>query len=364
MIRTEEYTELLRQMIRIPSPSFGEDGVCSLLSSALDGFGLPHRRFGNNLMVPCRNFSPKKKTLALLAHMDTVPAAGGYTRDPYDPGVDDSIIYGLGANDDGGSVVSMIAAFRHFFDSRLHFNLMLVLTSEEERSGDGGAAWLYSHDGPLSGRGSLPSPDWVIVGEPTGMRAATSEKGLLVLDGESRGVGGHAARGDGKNALYIAMDDIAALRAHGFARVSPISGKVMLNVTQIQAGSAHNVIPDSCRFTVDIRTNELYTPQEVLSELQGICSSTLTPRNLSNFASATREGSPLLAALSRLGVHTYSSPTTSDWMRLGRDAVKIGPGDSSRSHRADEYILASEIAAGIGGYIEFIEELDNGYTLE
>ena len=112
MIRTEEYTELLRQMIRIPSPSFGEDGVCSLLSSALDGFGLPHRRFGNNLMVPCRNFSPKKKTLALLAHMDTVPAAGGYTRDPYDPGVDDSIIYGLGANDDGGSVVSMIAAFR------------------------------------------------------------------------------------------------------------------------------------------------------------------------------------------------------------------------------------------------------------
>ena len=364
MTDTAAYIDLLRQLVRIPSPTFGEDAAASLLCGTLDSWGLSPKRLHNNIVCLSRNFDPSAKTLALDAHIDTVPASGGYTRDPFDPGMDDGVVYGLGSNDDGGSVVSMIAAFRHFFDSKLHFNLMLVLTSEEERSGDGGAAWLYSHDGPLSGRESLPSPDWVIVGEPTGMKAATSEKGLLVLDGEAHGVGGHAARGDGKNALYIALDDIAALRAHGFARVSPISGKVMLNVTQIQAGSAHNVIPDSCRFTVDIRTNELYTPQEVLSELQGICSSTLTPRKLSNFASATLEGSPLLAALSRLGVHTYSSPTTSDWMRLGRDAVKIGPGDSSRSHKADEYILASEIAAGIGGYIEFIEELDNGYTLE
>ena len=362
MTKAGEYIDLLRQLIRIPSPSFGEDGACSLLSSFLDSSGLPHRRHGNNLIVPCRDFSPERKTLAMLAHVDTVPPADGYTRDPYDPGTDDSIIYGLGANDDGGSVVSMIATFRHFFGQHLPFNLLLVLGCEEERSGSGGAEAVFAPDGPLAQELNLP--EWAIVGEPTGMKAATSERGLLVIDGAAHGKSGHAARGEGENAIYIALDDIAALRAHRFGRISPLMGEVRLNVTQIQAGSAHNVIPDSCRFTVDIRTNELYTPQEVLSELQGICSSTLTPRKLSNFASATREGSPLLAALSRLGVHTYSSPTTSDWMRLGRDAVKIGPGDSSRSHKADEYILASEIAAGIGGYIEFIEELDNGYTLE
>ena len=353
MIRTEEYTELLRQMIRIPSPSFGEDGVCSLLSSALDGFGLPHRRFGNNLMVPCRNFSPKKKTLALLAHMDTVPAAGGYTRDPYDPGVDDSIIYGLGANDDGGSVVSMIAAFRHFFEAPLPFNLLLVLGSEEERSGENGAAAVFAPEGPLV-TGGLNLPDWAIVGEPTCMKAATSERGLLVLDGLARGKSGHAARGEGVNALYIALDDIAALRAHSFDRISPAMGEVMLNVTQIQAGSAHNVIPDECRFVVDIRPTEKYTNSEMLAELQKICRSELNPRNLRNRSSATRQDSPLLKAAADAGMPAFSSPTTSDWMRLDCDALKLGPGDSARSHRADEYILTEEIRAGIDGYIAFI----------
>ncbi len=353
MSRTEEYIDLLRQMVRIPSPSFGEDKVCSLLSSALDSFGLPHRRSGNNLIVPCRDFSPKKRTLALLAHIDTVPASGGYTRDPYDPGVDDSIIYGLGANDDGGSVVSMIAAFRHFFEARLPFNLLLVLGSEEERSGDGGAAAVFAAGGPLV-TGGLNLPEWAIVGEPTGMKAATSERGLLVIDGLARGKSGHAARAEGVNALYIALDDIAAMRGHRFGRISPTMGEVMLNVTQIQAGSAHNVIPDECSFVADIRPTEQYTNSEILGELRRICRSELRPRNLRNRSSATRPGSPLLKAAEAAGMPVFSSPTTSDWMRLECDALKLGPGDSARSHRADEYILTEEIRAGIDGYIAFI----------
>ena len=352
MSRTEEYIDLLRQMVRIPSPSFGEDMVCSLLSSALDSFGLHHRRSGNNLIVPCRDFSPKKRTLALLAHIDTVPASGGYTRDPYDPGVDDSIIYGLGANDDGGSVVSMIAAFRHFFEARLPFNLLLVLGSEEERSGDGGAAAVFAAGGPLV-TGGLNLPEWAIV-EPTGMKAATSERGLLVIDGLARGKSGHAARAEGVNALYIALDDIAAMRGHRFGRISPTMGEVMLNITQIQAGSAHNVIPDECSFVADIRPTEQYTNSEILGELRRICRSELRPRNLRNRSSATRPGSPLLKAAEAAGMPVFSSPTTSDWMRLECDALKLGPGDSARSHRADEYILTEEIRAGIDGYIAFI----------
>lgn len=353
MIKAEEYIGLLRQMIRIPSPSFGEDGVCSLLSSALDSFGLSHIRAGNNLMVPCRSFCRNKKTLAMLAHIDTVPASGGYTRDPYDPGNDSSIVHGLGSNDDGGSVVTMIAAFRHFFEKDLPFNLLLVLGSEEERSGDGGARLVFAPDGALVSNG-LRLPDWAIVGEPTGMKAATSERGLLVLDGTARGKSGHAARNEGINAISIAVGDITAMQAHNFGRISPSMGKVTLNVTQIQAGSAHNVIPDTCRFVVDIRPTEQYTNAEILEELRNICRSELHARNLLNRSSATRPGSPLLAAAAAAGMQEFSSPTTSDWMRLECDAVKIGPGDSSRSHRADEYILADEIRAGIEGYISFI----------
>lgn len=365
MTSRNEYTELLRDMVRIPSPSFGEERVASFLQERLDSWGLSCRRLRNNLVCVSRCFNPSLKTLALDAHIDTVPVSAGYTRDPYDPGMDDSIVYGLGANDDGGSVVSMIAAFRHFFCTPLKFNLMLVLSAEEERSGDGGASWLYSEGGPLDAHfEGLPSPDWVIVGEPTMMKAATAEKGLLVLDGTARGQSGHAARGEGVNALYIAMDDIAAIRAHEFRRVSDISGKVTLNVTQIQAGSAHNIIPDKCCFTVDIRTNELYDPSEVLEELRALCRSSLEARNLGNRARATRTGSPLLATARRLGLELFCSTTASDWLRTRRDTIKMGPGDSSRSHTADEYILADEISAGIEGYTKFIGEFNNGYTLE
>ena len=242
-------------------------------------------------------------------------------------------------------------------------NLMLILSREEEVSGPDGTRWLFAPDGLFATDSRWPKPQWVIVGEPTCMRLASSERGLLVLDGEAQGVSGHAARGEGVNALYIALDDINALRAHTFSKHSPLMGDVRLSVTQIEAGQAHNVIPDRCRFVVDIRPTEQYTNEEIVAELQAFCKSTLKARNLKNRSSATRDGSPLLRTAQALGIETFSSPTTSDWMRIPVDAVKMGPGDSSRSHKADEYIRTQEIREGIDKYIEFIETF-YGNTLE
>ena len=359
----EDSIQLLRQLVRIPSLSGEEAGAAACAGAALERFGIPYENVRGNILALNRRFDPGKATLALDAHLDTVPANSCYTRDPFDSGDDGDIVYGLGSNDYGGSVVSMIAAFRHFFDRELPVNLMLVLSREEEVSGPDGTRWLFAPDGLFASGGSYPMPRWVIVGEPTGMQAATSERGLLVLDAEAQGVSGHAARGEGVNALYIALDDIDALRRHRFTRISPLMGEVRLNVTQIEAGRAHNVIPDRCRFVVDIRPTEQYGNSEILAELQALCRSRLTARNLANRSSATRPDSPLLAAARTLGIPTYSSPTTSDWMRIPCDAIKMGPGDSARSHKADEYILTREIAEGIDRYIEFIEAF-YGNTLE
>ena len=357
-----EYVELLRQMVSIPSPSFEEQGVLGLLCSFFEKKGLPYRIDRGNLISVCSGFDPSRKTLVLDAHIDTVPAAKGYTRDPFDPGKDEQTVWGLGSNDDGGSVVSMIAAFRHFFNSPLSFNLALALTVQEERSGSDGACYLYSPEGPLGGGGDFEA-DWVIVGEPTGMKAATSERGLLVIDGTAHGVSGHAARGEGVNALYIALDDISMLRSFRFPRISPRMGEVAMNVTMISCGTAHNVIPDKCTFTVDIRPTEQYSNEEILSILARNCRSTLKARNLSNRSSSVKDDSPLLKTAEALGIETFSSPTTSDWMRIDADCIKMGPGESSRSHRSDEFIKVSEITTAIQTYIKFINTF-NGNTLE
>lgn len=361
----DEALEMVREMVAIPSVSFNEADVCRFVSGFLDGCGIRHNVVKNNIVAVNSGFAPGKKTLMLNAHIDTVPANGEYSFDPYRPdygkvkeifGMDrNEIVCGLGSNDDGGSAASLCAVFRHFCDRDLPCNLILVLSSEEERSGPDGMTWVWEHYNDIPGLEKASKPDWAIVGEPTGMAAATSERGLLVIDGIAEGVSGHAARGEGVNALYIALDDITRLREHEFSRVSPVMGKVRLSVTQIEAGTAHNVIPDKCTFVVDIRPTEMYRNEELLDELQAICRSRLKARNLRNRSSATMEGSPLLHCIDRLGIETYSSPTTSDWIRIGCDAVKMGPGDSSRSHKKDEYITRKEIAEAIGIYISFIE---------
>ena len=379
---TSEAVELLKEMIAIPSPSFSEGGVCSHICNWLTSKGVSHERVGNNIIAE-HVTEPTNPTLMLCAHIDTVSPCEGYSFDPYMPeNSPKGIIQGLGSNDDGASVVSMIAAFRFFCESlssgagvknnpshsfgagpspcgqggstvfntcTTATNLTLVLTCEEERSGKGGMTGLWGK--------RLDRIDYAIVGEPTGMKAATSERGLLVIDATAHGVSGHAARNEGKNALYIALEDIERLRKHEFAKISPKMGKVNLNVTQISAGSAHNVIPDRCDFVIDIRPTEQYSNEEILHELQEICESELKPRNLANRSSATHEGSPLQRVAEKLGIETFSSATTSDWMRITCDAIKMGPGESSRSHRKDEFVYIDEIKNAIETYIEFIEKL-------
>ena len=361
-ILTADAVQLLKEMVAIPSPSFSEYAVCEHISEWMTDRGLDHECVGKNI-IATHIVDPSEPTLMLCAHIDTVSPTEGYEFDPYDPHYDiasdvisrmtgkdvgpEDIVAGLGSNDDGASVVAMIAAYRHFQNSSR--NIVLVLTCEEERSGKNGMTGLWSN--------RITGVDLAIVGEPTGMKAATAERGLLVIDATAHGISGHAARNEGENALYIALDDIVRLRAYEFGKVSPRMGKVNLNVTQINAGTAHNVVPDRCDFVIDIRPTEQYTNEEILNELQGICRSELKPRNLANRSSATFSGSPLQKAAEKLGIETFSSPTTSDWMRITCDAVKMGPGESSRSHKRNEFVFTEEIRNGIEGYIEFIESL-------
>lgn len=364
-----ESVELLKEMVKIPSPSFEEDAVCSYISRWMSERNIMHRRIGNNLVAEHITDRGKPK-LMLCAHIDTVIPSLDYSFDPYDPdyvkaaGIisdrlgrhlkEEEIVAGLGSNDDGASVVAMIAAYRYFVEKSLDSlnatdeipDLILVLTCEEERSGPDGMTRLWPE--------LAQEINYAIIGEPTGMKAATSERGLLVIDAEAVGRSGHAAHNDGENALYIALEDIERLRKHEFKKISPKMGKVNLNVTQIKAGTVHNVIPDKCSFVIDIRPTEQYTNEDILQELQSFCRSTLHPRNLSNRSSATYEGSLLQETAARLGIDIFSSTTTSDWMRVGCDAVKMGPGESERSHRKDEFVTISEIENGTLTYINFI----------
>ena len=360
-ILTSEAVALLKEMVAIPSPSFREDAVCNHICEWMTSKSIQYERVGNNLVAE-HIVDPALPTLMLCAHIDTVEPCEGYTFDPYNPeNCPEDMVQGLGSNDDGASVVSMLAVFRSFADAQddregaqdgkvdAKVNLILVLTCEEERSGVGGMTGLWSQ--------FQPKVDYAIVGEPTGMKAAVSERGLLVIDATAHGVSGHAARNEGKNALYIALEDIETLRRYEFAKVSPKMGKVNLNVTQINAGSAHNVIPDRCDFVIDIRPTEQYGNLEILEDLQKVCKSELKARNLANKSSATYEESKLQAAAEKLGIETFSSATTSDWMRISCDAIKMGPGDSTRSHRKDEFVYIDEIRNAIETYIEFINIL-------
>lgn len=372
-ILISESVELLKEMVAIPSVSFSEADVCTLISSWLTEKGVEHRRDGNNLIAEHIS-NPDSPTLMLCAHIDTVAASSEYSFDPHKPdyikaaetissyiaegkipeapcsqATPENIVAGLGSNDDGASVVSMIAVFRYFKSMTISPNIMLVLSCEEERSGINGMTGLWHR--------IKDKVDYAIVGEPTGMKAATAERGLLVIDASAHGISGHAARNEGLNAIHIALEDIERLRTHEFTKISPRMGKVNLNVTQINAGTAHNVIPDLCTFVIDIRPTEQYSNEEILKELQGICRSELKARNLSNLSSATKEGSILQDTADKLGIGTFSSPTTSDWMRIDCDAIKMGPGNSSRSHKKDEFVFVKEIEDGIKTYIEFIENL-------
>ncbi len=345
----ERAEKLLKELISIPSLS-GEERVCA---DALSGYLLEKNvnviRSGNNIIALSKSFDHGRKTLLLNSHIDTVAPSQGYTFDPFVPREDGDSIIGLGSNDAKASVVSLIETFLFFENNDyLDFNLILILSAEEENSGERGVSLALS---------GSPQIDCAIVGEPTGMKMAVAERGLIVVDGVAMGKSGHAARGEGINAIDIAIEDIMWLNNYNFAKKSPFTGEIRCTVTGINAGKQHNVIPDRCTFMIDIRTNELYSNEEIMETLSKNMKSELKARSLKHKSSSVPNDHHLVRCAESLGVDTFVSPTTSDWMRMNFPAVKMGPGDSSRSHSADEFILKEELSEGIERYIEFISNL-------
>lgn len=341
--------ETLRKLVSLQSFSGEEELRVDYVLALFAAKNIAPQRIGNNLIFRQSVHSSDKPTLMLNSHLDTVKPASGYTFNPFDPPMSDTHIWGLGSNDAGASVVSMMQTFLHFYDTELPFNILLALSAEEENSGPGGMTHLWSQ--------LADEVDFAIIGEPTQMKAAIAERGLLVVDGEAQGVSGHAARNEGTNALYIALDDIQTIRSTKLEKVSPTMGEVKMTVTQINAGTQHNVVPDKCSFVIDIRPTDQYNNSEIMTILQSKVKSTLIARNLKNRSSATPHSHFIMKAIEEQGIESYVSPTTSDWMRITCPAVKMGPGDSARSHQSDEYILIDEIGQGIAGYIKFVEQL-------
>ncbi len=341
---------LLRDIVAISSFSGLEEQRCNFLSEWIESKGLFYKRLKNNLIAFERDEDSSKPVLLLNSHIDTVKPGGGYTFDPFTPPLHTDKILGLGSNDAGASVVSMLYVYLYLSQNgNLPFNLKLLLSAQEENSGPDGISYAIKEAGRV---------DAAVIGEPTCMKAAVAERGLLVIDGFAYGESGHAARDEGVNSIYLAMEDIDALKRFKFSRISPLMGEVKLSVTQIEAGTQHNVVPDICHYVVDIRPTDLYNNAEIVQMLSACVKGRLKPRNLSNRSSATPNDHPLIKAAQESGKELFISPTTSDWMRLNVPALKMGPGDSSRSHRADEYVFISEIEEGIKGYISFLEQLN------
>jgi acetylornithine deacetylase len=341
------YLQLLQSLIKTPSISRQEDQTAELFFQFLDEQGLSPQRLGNNVWVKNRHYDSSKPSLLLNSHHDTVKPNKGYTRDPFEPSLSDGKIYGLGSNDAGGALIALLAAFLHFEDKDyLPWNLIWAGTAEEEISGMGGIASIWKELGPVS---------TAIVGEPTQMQMAVAEKGLMVLDGITRGQAGHAARNEGKNAIYLAIRDIEILRNFTFPKASERLGPININVTQIEAGQQHNVVPDECRFVVDVRTTDAYSNEETLQILQKAVDAHLEARSLRLQPSFIEENHPLVQAGLQLGMHCYGSPTLSDQALMPVPSLKLGPGDSSRSHTADEFIHLEEFFQGIDTYIELLE---------
>lgn len=341
--------ELLQKLIARPSLSREEDKTAELLQQALSLEGIEAHRHKNNIWACNRHFDPTKPTLLLNSHHDTVPPAEGYSRDPFKPQKDDGRLYGLGANDAGGALVSLYATFLHFYEQKdLAYNLVLAASAEEEISGTDGISSLLKE---------LPPIDCAIVGEPTGMQMAVAEKGLMVLDCTASGHSGHAARGEGQNAIYEAMKDINWFKNYEFEHSSELLGPIRMSVTGIEGGTKHNVVPESCRFMVDVRTTDIHSNEEVLAIIRRHVRSEVRPRSTRLNPSSIRTSHPLVQAGKKLGLKLFGSSTLSDQALLSVPSVKIGPGESARSHTADEFILIQEIEDGIDTYIKLITQL-------
>ncbi|HWV68886.1 M20 family metallo-hydrolase [Chitinophaga sp.] len=339
---------LLKQMIATPSLSREEDGTAQLISEFLTAMDIPHERHLNNIWAFNKHYDPSKRNILLNSHHDTVKPNPQYTRDPFSPDVEDGKLYGLGSNDAGGCLVSLIATFLHFYHrSDLNYNIILTATAEEEISGANGIESILP---------KLPAVEFAIVGEPTLTQLAIAEKGLMVLDCTSYGKAGHAAREEGENALYKALPDLNWFKDFRFPKVSETLGAVKMSVTVINTSNkAHNVVPADCTFVVDVRATDQYTLEELLEIIRANVSCEVKPRSMRMRPSFIPMDHPFVLAGVSVGKSCYGSPTTSDQALIPATSVKMGPGDSARSHTADEYIHLHEIKEGIQSYIQLLE---------
>ena len=341
--------ELLKALIETPSVSRNEEEASNVLASDLDKWGLPHGREANNLWVGCPDWDNNRPTLMMNAHIDTVKPVATWNRMPYVAQLEGDKLYGLGANDCGGGLVSLLQTYRIMLHKPRHYNILWVASAEEEVSGRNGFSRVMNH---------LPKIDVGIVGEPTGMQPAIAERGLMVIDGYADGVSGHAARQEGVNAIYEALDDLVFLRDYKFRKESKLLGATTLSVTVIEAGTQHNVVPDKLHFVIDVRTNEFYQNEflfEFLRKKMKKCR--LEARSFRLHSSNIPEDHPVVQRCLAMGMKPFGSPTLSDQALMPFPTLKLGPGESSRSHSADEFICLSEIEKAIETYVNLLSDL-------
>ncbi len=352
--------ELLQRLIATPSTSRNEGDVADIMFSTLQGYGFSPQREANNVWVvdPC--YDAARPTLLLNAHIDTVKPVKTWTRDPFSPDIEDGMLYGLGSNDCGGGLTTLMQVFRYFcgptegrsadeMGENRNFNLVYLASAEEEVSGKDGIARALPQ---------LPKIDVAIVGEPTGMQPATAEKGLMVLDVIGHGKSGHAARNEGVNAIYEALDDMVWIRNYKFPKVSPLLGPVKMTLTVVNAGTQHNVVPDTCTMLVDIRANELYTNEEIFEIVRQHVRSEVKAHSFRLHSSHIDEQHPLVKRCLQLGLKPFGSPTLSDQALMPFPSLKLGPGESSRSHSADEFIRINEMERAFEVYVEVLRGLE------
>jgi acetylornithine deacetylase len=346
----QEAISLLKELIAIPSFSGQEDKAADKVNAFLRKAGIKTKRKNHNIRAENKHFQAGLPVLLLNSHLDTVHPNDSWQLDPFKPQIRDGRLYGLGSNDAGGSLVALMAAFRYFYQRKdLHYNFIFTATAEEENSGYHGIESILPE---------LENIEITVVGEPTSMKMAVAEKGLMVLDCIAPGKAGHAARNEGENAISNAMKDIEWFHSYQFPRESELLGPIRMTVTIIEAGQLHNIIPDSCKFTVDIRTTDTYTHEEILETIQKQVISKVEPRSVRLRPSKIETNHPIVHAAEELQIPLFGSPTTSDQAVIPFPSVKMGPGESERSHTADEFIYLAEIEDGIEGYITLFERLN------
>lgn len=346
----QDAVALLQKLIATPSFSKEEDTTAAIIEQFFKEKNIPSNRLLNNVWCVNKYFEESKPTILLNSHHDTVKPNPQYIKDPFVPIIEGGKLFGLGSNDAGGCLVSLITTFCHFYEmENLKYNIVLAATAEEEISGKNGIESILS---------SLPKIDLAIVGEPTLTNLAIAEKGLLVLDCTATGKAGHAAREEGENAIYKAIADINWFQTYRFPKISETLGPIKMSVTSINTeNNAHNVVPAICSFIVDIRVTDAYTHEEILETIKQHIRSEVKPRSMRLRSSKIEKDHPLVLAGIKLGKQTYGSPTTSDAALIPAPVLKCGPGDSARSHTADEFIYLEEIEEGIDMYIKILEQV-------